>query len=90
MRSLVSVPVPWSVGGQAAPGSSVEPVLDDVEKQPAHVDDAEVMHPLVDLVELVAAIGVDHDVLQRLGPLDRPAVQRHHLVHRHPIGRGVS
>ncbi len=65
---------------QAGRGCGVEPVLDDVQVVAAQVHDAEVVHLLVDQVELVIAIGGLDLSLQLTRALDRPGVERHQFA----------
>ncbi|GBF31537.1 hypothetical protein MnTg04_01498 [bacterium MnTg04] len=45
---------------------------------------------LVNMVELITAISPDHFVLQRHGPVQRPAVESQPLVHRQHVGGRVE
>ena len=62
----------------------VEAVLEHVEVEPAEIDAAEVVHLLVDQVELVVAVGGDDLLLQLLGAPQRPAIERDQLVEAAP------
>ena len=67
----------------------VETVFDDVEIKAAQIDDAEVVHLLVDKMKLIVAIGSLDLGLQFARPLERPAIKCHQLLHWHG-GRPVK
>ncbi len=54
-------------------------VLDDVEIEASEIHYAEVVHALIDLVELVTVVGRDDLSLNVFGPLEQPTVQRQHV-----------
>ena len=67
---------------EAAGLGRVQPVLDDVEEEPAHVQYAEIVDALVDSVKFVGLVGLLDGTLKIGSPFYGPAVERDHVVDR--------
>ncbi len=68
----------------------VEPVLDHVEVERAHVDRAEMVHTLVDLPVALVGVSVEHLILNRGGEIDGISIQRQHLLESDAVMRWIE
>ena len=66
------------------------PVLDDIQIETSHIHRAEVVHQLIDAVELILVIGLYYLLLQPAGTLDGPAIQSQHRLRIKQIPGGVK
>jgi len=74
----------------AARARGVEPILDDVQIEPAELDDAEIVDLLVDVVKFVVAVRGDDVVLQGEGLGRSPLIDRHQVIERDRMLRGIE
>ncbi len=68
----------------------VLPIFDDIEVKTAQLATAEIVHAVINVVELVVVVSRLYLALQRLCFSENPSVQRQERIHRQRVGRRIE